>query len=166
MENEKILGIVLLIFGLLVFVLYIIPKIKMFIRTKKVKFKETTGLVVRSINTLDDEYQNMQKEKYFNKYKSTKNIYESLNRILPDSIENHTSNDSSYASVIEYEVDGEKYEIISSFSSDKKESINKRYKIKYNPNDPCDSFIVNDRGKIVIVFSILLIGIGLVLYLK
>lgn len=162
MKNETIAGIILLTLGLLLLILFILSKVKNIIKSKKLKYKETTGIVIKSINTSDIKYQNKKNEDFFDKHKNSKTIYEFLIRLFPTSIENDKSKGSLYASVIQYEVNNKKYEIISDYSSDKKEKKKTKYKIKYNPSNPHESFIVNDRGKIIIfIFIVVLLGFGL-----
>lgn len=158
MENKIIIGIVSLLFGLFLLIFYTMSKLKNIIKAIMLKYEKTTGVVIKSINNSSTEYENKKRKELFNKYKHLEKIYE----IMPDETDNNNYNGSVYSSVIQYEVNGKKYEIISGFSSDKKEKKNRKYLIRYNPADPSEAFIVNDRGKIlVIILIMILIGLGL-----
>lgn len=65
MKNETIAGIILLTLGLLLLILFILSKVKNIIKSKKLKYKETTGIVIKSINTSDIKYQNKKNEDFF-----------------------------------------------------------------------------------------------------
>lgn len=161
MESKKIIGIIFLIISSVILVMYTIRKLKRTIKAIKLKYKDTVGKVVNNINTSDPEYQKKEKEEIFKKNKHAKNLYEILNNISPPSEENIEA--PMFASVIQYEVNNKKYEIISDFSSEKREKKNKKYKIKYNPSNPSEAFIANDRGTIIMFFVVLFLAIGLIL---
>lgn len=161
MEDTTIAGIILFGLGLFLLILFLLSKIKNVIKSSKLKYVKTTGIVIKSINTSDIEYQNKKNEEFFSKHKHAKNIYEILSRLFPTSTEDDKYKGSVYASVIQYEVNDKKYEIVSDYSSDKKEKKKTKYKIKYNPLNPSEAFIVNDRGKIItIIFIIALLSFG------
>lgn len=160
MQNKTIAGIIAIIFGIFLLVLFILSKVQRVIKIRKLKYKETKGKVIKSINTSTPEYMNKKNEEYFNKHNGARKVYNILENIFPTSTDDKYRG-SVYASIIQYEVDNKKYETISEFSSDKKEKKGKVYKVRYNPVNPEESFIVNDRGKVILlILIIILLGIG------
>lgn len=61
MENNTIVGIILFVLGLFLLILFLLSKLKNVLKANKLKYKKTTGIVIRSINTSDIEYQNINK---------------------------------------------------------------------------------------------------------
>ena len=162
MEGNIIGGIVLLIIGVFLLIIIVMSKISEFIKIKKFKYKLVKGVVVKSIDTSNKEYLESRNEEFLKKHKGYRKIYEFLKTISSTTNRQYESNGPVYASIIEYKVSNKKYEIVSSFSTDRKEKKGKTYKIRYNSSNPEDAFIINDRGKIIwfILISVL-IGFGI-----
>lgn len=155
MENSNRAGIFLLIMALIFLILLIVGIVEKLIRSIKLKYKETTGTVIKSINTSDPKYQRKRNEEYFAKHKSARKIYNFLIQLFPPEKQGESDDrGATYASVIQYTVDDKKYEIVSDFSSDRREKKNKKYKVKYNPENPTEAYVSNDRGKILMLIII------------
>lgn len=167
MEGKQIGGLLLLIIGVLTLSIIVVVKISQFIRIRKLKFKSTKGVVINSIKTSDPEYLKKRNEEIFKKYESARTAYNVLSAIFPTvNMEEEKYRGSVYASIIQYKVDNKKYEVISNFSSDKKEKKGKSYRVRYNPTNPSEAFIINDRGKIIwFIIITALIGFGIKLLL-
>ena len=167
MEGKILGGIILLIIGVFLTMVIVISKINELIKTKKFKYKLVKGRVIKSVNTSNKEYLNSRNEEFFKTHKHARKIYDVLRIFLPaGNIDEEKYNGTVYASVIQYEVDNKKYEIVSSFSSDRKEKKGKLYKIRYNSINPKEAFIEDDRGKIIwIILIAISIGFGIKLLL-
>lgn len=161
MEGNPIGGaIVTIILGALLLISFISSKITVLIKLKKLKFNKTTGKVIRSINTSSLKYKEEQNEKIFQKHEGARGLYEFLRRIFPTDYEDD-HNGPTYASVVQYKVDNREYEVTSSFSSDSKEKKGTIRQVGYNPKDPKDAIIIKDRGNIIAVIAVILLGIGI-----
>ena len=163
MEGKQIGGLLLLIIGVLTLTIILVVKINQFIKVKKLKYRSIKGHVINSIKTSDPEYLKMRNEEIFRKHESARRIYNVLSAIFPTvNMEEEKHRGAVYASIIQYKVDNKKYEVISNFSSDKKEKKGKTYKVRYNPTNPKEAFITNDRGKITwFIIITALIGFGI-----
>ncbi len=62
----------------------------------------------------------------------------------------NSDNERLYASIVEYTVNGKKYESTSSTSSSVKEPLGTKIRLKYNPNNPSEVIWVDDHGNFVL----------------
>lgn len=162
MEGKLVGGLLLLIIGSFILTTVTITKISQIIKIKRYKYKLTRGRVIKSINTSSESYLESRNEEFFKNHRGARKTYDVLRNFLPTvNMDEEKHKGSTYASIIEYEVNNEKYEIVSNFSLDKKEKKGKLYKVRYNPLDPEQAFIVNDRGKTIwLILILVLIGLG------
>lgn len=73
----------------------------------------------------------------------------------------------TFSSIIEYEVNGNKYRLVRDVSSSFKQKLGKKIRVMYNPNIPTDSIIKNDFSAIVVIIGgIFLFIIGVIMFIK
>lgn len=66
-------------------------------------------------------------------------------------IDNYEDDSPSYVSVVSYEVDGKKYRIRNTIGTDTKSKKGKRVDVRYNPKNPSEAVIKNDKSFLLLV---------------
>jgi len=168
--------IIRLIFGYLLYygapigmIAVVFSKIKKIIVSIKKGYKKTEGKIVEYVRDTDDRYINYQKKSLLEKhpkfYKKMMSIAEKYD--VKDNDKNYEKGGPSYYAMIEYQVNGEKYQIFNSVGTDHKGKLGIKKKIKYNPNNPKEAMLVQDWSHILLIFvliMVMLIGYGLINY--
>ena len=102
----------------------------------------------------------LKKKKQSEDYKEVMGTIIGFNRVEDYDKENGHS--TTYYPIIEYEVDGEKYEYESKVGSNFRKGKGKQKKLLYNINNPSDAVNPNDTiGIVFAILGVIIIGLGI-----
>ena len=80
---------------------------------------------------------------------------------LVDHKESYGSDSTTYAPIIEYEVDGKKYRYVDKVYYSFRSTIGKKYKIMYNPSNPVES--VKKHNFSILIFPIIALALLIII---